>query len=402
MAIVTLRFLTAGESHGPELMVIIEGMPAGVPISPEDLDQDLSRRLQGYGRGARSTRIERDRAEIVAGVAGGATTGAPIGVLIINRDFANQPTDPQPLTTPRPGHVDLVGRIKYGLGDFRLARERASARETAARVVAGGAAKLVLRPFGARVGSFVLSVGQVEYAVGDGPLWPGTLADPDLEALAQLAEDDPMRCPDPEASQRMREEVDRARAAGETLGGVFCVVASGVPPGLGSYVQWDRKLDGQLAQALASIHAVKGVQLGAAFALARARGSEAQDPIVLQDGAIARTSNHAGGLEAGVTNGKPVLLIAAMKPLSSIRAPIPSVDFVTSAPADPPYVRSDVCSVPAAAVVGEAMVAWVLASALLERYGADRLDAMIESHRSLMDAGNPSVTGPTSGGEGGR
>ena len=399
MAIVTFRFLTAGESHGPELMVIVEGVPAGVPISPEDLDRDLHRRLQGYGRGARTTRIERDRAEIVAGVAGGATTGAPIGVRIINRDFANQPTNPQPLTTPRPGHADLVGRIKYGLADFRLARERASARETAARVAAGAVAKLVLRPFGTRVGSFVLSVGQVECAVGDGPFLPGDMAEPELEALAELAEDDPMRCPDPEASHRMREEVDRARAAGETLGGVFCVVACGVPPGLGSYVQWDRKLDGRLCQALASIHAVKGVQLGMAFALARVTGSEAQDPIVLLDGAIVRTSNHAGGVEAGVTNGKPVVLIAAMKPLSSIRAPIPSVDFVTSAPANPPYVRSDVCSVPAAAVVGEAMAAWVLASALMERFGADRLDAMLHSHRSLIDAGTP-VPQPTLGPEG--
>jgi chorismate synthase len=394
---VTLRFLTAGESHGPELVVIVEGMPAGVPISPDDLDRDLFRRLQGYGRGARSTKIERDRAEVVAGLAAGATTGAPIGVRIANRDFVNQPAEPKPLTTPRPGHADLVGRIKYGLEDFRVARERASARETAARVVAGGVAKALLRPFGTRVRSFVLSVGEVECGIGDGPLWPGAIEDGELEALAQRAEEDPMRCPDAEASRRMRDEVDRARQEGETLGGVFCIAACGVPAGLGSYVQWDRKLDGRLAQALASIHAVKGVQVGAAFALARTRGSQAQDPIVLQDGVIARTSNHAGGLEAGVTNGKPVLILAAMKPLSSIRASILSVDFVTKAAADPPYVRSDVCSVPAAAVVGEAMVAWVLASSLLERFGADRLDAMLESHRSLSNAA--SVTEPNTGPE---
>jgi chorismate synthase len=379
----SLRFLTAGESHGPELLVIVDGLPAGVPISVDALDEDLARRLQGYGRGARSTKIERDRAEVVAGLAEGRTTGAPVGVRLVNRDFANQPPHPKPLTTPRPGHADLVGGVKFGLRDFRLARERASARETAARVVAGGLAKQLLHPFGARVTSFVLAIGGVEAALAGDPAWPGSLEERAWEAIASKARDDDLRCPDPEASRRMRDEIDRAKAAGETLGGVFCVVACGVPAGLGSYAQWDLKLDGRLAQAVASIHAVKGVQLGAAFALAGIRGSQAQDPIVLRDGDVARTSNHAAGLEAGVTNGQPIVVLAAMKPLSSVWTPLSSVDFETSAPADPPYVRSDICSVPAAAVVGEAMVAWVLASALVDRFGSDRLDAMLESYRSL-------------------
>ena len=390
----TLRFLTAGESHGPELMVIVEGMPARVPIFLEEIDRDLARRQLGYGRGARSTKIERDHAEVVAGVVAGRTTGAPIGVRIVNRDFANQPAEPEPLTTPRPGHADLMGRVKYGLEDFRLVRERASARETAARCVAGAIAKHLLRPFGARVASFVVSVGPVEASIGTGPDWPGVLGEADLEALARRAEDDPLRCPDPFASERMRAEVDGARAAGETLGGVFCVVACGVPPGLGSYVMWDRKLDGRLAQALCSIHAIKGVQIGRAFRLAQLRGTEAQDPIVLDRGEVVRTSNHAGGLEAGVTNGQPIVILGAMKPLSSVRAPMSSVDFATGTPADPPHVRSDVCAVPAAAVVGEAMVAWILASAVVERFGADRLDIMLQAYRSVADAALPAATRP--------
>jgi chorismate synthase len=277
--------------------------------------------------------------------------------------------------------------VKYGLQDFRLVRERASARETAARVAAGAMAKQLLWPFGTRVVSFVVSVGQIEATIGGGPTWPGRLGQADLEALAMRAEDDSMRCPDSAASEQMRAEVDGARASGETLGGVFCVAACGVPPGLGSYVQWDRRLDGRITQAVCSIPAVKGVQLGGAFEISRMRGTEAQDPIVIEEGEIVRTSNHAGGLEAGVTNGQPVVVLAAMKPLSSVRAQTPSVDFVTGAPADPPYVRSDVCAVPAAAVVGEAMVAWVLAAAMVERFGADRLDAMIDSCRSLGKAG---------------
>jgi chorismate synthase len=387
---VTLRFLTAGESHGPELVVVVEGMPSGVAISTEAIDRELSRRQGGYGRGARSTRIERDHAEVVSGLAAGRTTGAPIAARVENRDFANQPAEAPSITTPRPGHADLGGRLKYGLRDFRLIRERASARETAARVVAGGLARQLLAPFDTRVGSFVTQVGSV-CIEGIEPALES--ADKEgLERLAALAEDDPMRCPDPDASAAMREAVDRARAAGETLGGVFCVFATGVVPGLGSYVQWDRKLDARLAQAVCSIHAVKGVEIGPAFALARRPGTQAQDPIRWSSGAISRDSNRAGGLEAGVTTGQPVVLRAAMKPLSSVRAEMASVDFETGLPADPPYVRSDVCSVPAAAVVGEAMVAWVLGEALTQRLGHDRLDAMLTAWRSVREADLP--TGP--------
>ncbi len=380
-----LRFLTAGESHGPELTVIVEGLPAGVEIDPEAIDRDLIRRQGGYGRGARSTKIERDHAEITSGVLAGRTTGAPVAMRIENKDFANQPENPKPLTAPRPGHADLAGAIKYGHEDFRTVRERASARETAARVAAGAAAKALLAAFGARVGSFVVDTGGI---AADVPA-VDELDAPGLERLAALAEDDPMRCPDPDASRRMREAVDKAREAGETLGGIVCAFAVGVPPGLGSFVHWDRKLDGRLAQAVASIHAVKGVEIGPAFDLAGRPGTEAQDPIVTKGGDVTRTANRAGGLEAGVTNGMPVVVRAAMKPLSSVRAEIPSVDFQTGEATNPPHVRSDVTAVPAAAVVAEAMVAWVLAEALCERFGQDRVDAMLAARDAMSESGRP-------------
>jgi chorismate synthase len=386
-----LRFLTAGESHGPELVVIVEGLPAGVEIDLAAIDRELVRRQGGYGRGARSTKIERDHAEMVSGVTGHPaatrvrTTGAPVAMRIVNRDFANQPEEPVRLTAPRPGHADLAGRAKYGLEDFRIVRERASARETAARVAAGAVARQLLGPFGVRLGSVVVQVGRETADVGA----VDDLDEAALLALAKSAEDDPVRCSDLQASARMREAIDAARAAGETLGGAFWVFATGVPAGLGSYAHWDRKLDGRLAQAVCSIHAVKGAQIGLAFELAGRPGTEAQDPIELADGRIVRGSNRAGGLEAGVTNGQPILIGAAMKPLSSVRAELSSVDFETGAPIDPPYVRSDVCAVPAAAVVAEAMVAWVLAEALCERFGGDRLDAMLAAYASVAGALDP-------------
>jgi len=379
-----LRFLTAGESHGPELVVIVEGMPAGVPVEGEAIDRELVRRQGGYGRGTRSTRIERDHAEIVSGIARGRTTGAPIAMRIVNRDFANQPAEPAPLTAPRPGHADLAGGTKYGLEDFRLVRERASARETAARVAAGAVARGLLAAFGTNLGSYVTSIGDVTATLPA----PEDLAGSDLRRLADEAEDDAVRCPDPEASTAMQAAIDVARHDGETLGGVFVAFATGVPVGLGSHVHWDRKLDGRLAGAICSIPAVKGVELGPAFDLAARPGSRAQDPLFLRDGAVVRDSNHAGGLEAGITNGEPVLVRAAMKPLSSVRSAIASVDFATGAAADPPYVRSDVTAVPAAAVVAEAMVAWVLAEALVERFGGDRLELMLAA-RDATDRTGP-------------
>jgi len=385
----SLRFLTAGESHGPALVVIVEGLPAGVAIDAEALDAELRRRQGGYGRGSRSTKIERDHAEILAGVAEGRTTGAPVALVIANRDHANQPDRPRPLTTPRPGHADLAGGLKYGLEDFRLVRERASARETAARTAAGALARPLLAPFGVRVGSFITAVGDVRAEIGalDG-LDAGA-----LHRLAGAAEDDPIRCPDPEASEAMRAAVDAAREARETLGGTFCVFATGAPAGLGSHVHWDRKLDGRLAQAICSIPAVKGVEIGPAFEVATRRGTQAQDPIERRGDALARGANRAGGLEAGVTNGEPLVLHAAMKPLSSTRAELASVDLATGEPADPPHVRSDVTAVPAAAVVGEAMLAWVLAEAVCERFGHDRLDAMLAAAEAVRPAALPGGEG---------
>lgn len=390
-----MRFLTAGESHGREIVAIVEGLPAGIDLRAEEIDRDLTRRQSGYGRGARSTRIERDRVDIVSGLAGGRTTGAPLAIRIDNRDFANQPANPPLLTTPRPGHADLAGRLKYGLWDFRTVRERASARETAARVAVGAVGKTLLGCFGSSVGSFVLEVGTVRAELSShdhgisGPMAISGMDAPALHALAAAAEEDPMRTPDQKASALMRAEVDKAKAAGSTLGGLFCVFATGVPAGLGSYVQWDRKLDGRLAQAVCSIHAVKGVEIGPAFDLARLSGTEAQDSIGWRDGAIVRGSNRAGGLEGGVTNGEPILLTAAMKPLSSVRAAMESVDFETASPADPPHVRSDVCAVPAAAVVGEAMMAWVLAEAITDRFGSDRLDGMLAAREAVAEADLP-------------
>jgi chorismate synthase len=387
-----LRFLTAGESHGPELLVIVEGMPAGVPVSADAIDRQLLRRQQGYGRGARSTKIERDHAEVVAGVSGGRTTGAPVGMRIVNRDFANQPEEPRPLTAPRPGHADLAGGTKYGLRDYRLVRERASARETAARVAAGAVARELLSAFGTDLGSFVTSIGDA--GLGRPPAWLGSLDEGRLAELAAAAEESSVRCPDPTVAERMVGAIDGARASGETLGGVFVVFATGVPAGLGSYVHWDRKLDGLLARAVCSIHAVKGVEIGAAFDLAGRPGTETVDAVAWDGSTLARPTNHAGGLEGGVTNGRPVVIRAAMKPLSSVRAAMPSVDFDTGAPADPGYVRSDVCAVPAAAIVGEAMVAWVLAEAVVERFGGDRLDAMLAARDALAGADRPRTAGP--------
>jgi chorismate synthase len=380
-----LRFLTAGESHGPELVVVVEGLPAGLAVDPVSVDRFLTRRQGGYGRGARSTKIERDHAEVVSGLAEGRTTGAPVAIRIVNRDFANQPKEQPPLTAPRPGHADLAGGIKYGLRDFRQVRERASARETAARVAAGGLAVHLLEAFGGRVRSFVVEVGPVLADVP--PL--DELDAAALDGLADTAEDDPVRCPDPQASAAMRAAIDRAREEGETLGGTFCVFAAGVPAGLGSYAQWDRRLDGRLAQAVASIPAVKAVEIGPAFDVARRRGTEAQDPVESRGGDLVRTANRAGGLEGGVTNGEPVVIRAAMKPLSSVRAPVASVDVRTGEAANPPHVRSDVAALAPAAVVAEAMVAWVLADALCERFGQDRLDAMQAACRAVRGGIGP-------------
>lgn len=367
-----IRFLTAGESHGPELTAIVEGFPAGLAVDVASIDRDLARRQGGYGRGARSTMIERDRVDVTSGLAGGCTTGAPIAMRIANLDFANQPASRPPLTAPRPGHADLAGHRKFGLADLRVVRERASARETAARVAAGALAKQLAGDFGVRVGSFVSAIGEVEARIPS----LGELDAQALHGLADAAETSDVRTPDAQTAERMRSAIDAARAELDTVGGHFVVFATGVPAGLGSYAQWDRRLGGRLAQALCAIHAVKGIEIGDAFAIARRRGTLAQDPIVRSGPSLERASNHAGGLEGGITNGQPIVIRAAMKPLSSVRAPVRTVDLETGEASDAPYVRSDVCAVPAAAVIAEAMVAWVLAEALVERLGGDQLDAM--------------------------
>jgi len=361
-----LRFLTAGESHGPALTAIVEGLPAGLPLTGEDINLQLRRRQRGYGRGGRM-KIEQDRAAISGGLAQGRTTGGPLALHIENRDWADwQDKELPALTVPRPGHADLAGALKYGFDDMRLVSERASARETAARVAVGAVARRLLEEFGIRVGSYVLEIGGVVAGVPDLP----------HDELWARAETSDVRCPDEEAASRMEAAIDAAREAGDSLGGVFVVIATGVPPGLGSHVHWDRRLDARLAQAVMSIPAIKGVEIGPAFENARRRGTQVHDEIFLEDGQLVRHTNRAGGLEGGITNGQPLVVRAAMKPIPTTVTPLRSVDLATGEPAATQYQRSDVCAVPAAAVVGEAMVCWVLADALVEKLGGDSLKEM--------------------------
>ncbi len=364
--------MTAGESHGRGLVAVVEGLPAGLRVDEEYIDRHLWRRQLGYGRGGRM-QIERDRAEILSGILDGATIGAPVAVLVWNRDWR---TEEAPITRPRPGHADLVGVQKYGFDDVRYALERASARETAARVAGGSLARRLLEEFGIEVFSHVVELGGVR-AEALPERW---------EEVRDRAEASDVRCADPAAAQRMREAVDAARERGDTLGGVVEVVALGVPPGLGSYVHWERKLDGRLAQAVMSVHAIKGVAVGDAFAIAASPGQQAHDEIFYEPGrGFYRLTNRAGGLEGGVTNGMPVVLRAAMKPLSTLRQPLMSVDIRTGEPAPGAVVRSDVTAVPAAGVVCEAMVALVLADALCEKLGADSLEDMRQSYRRYVE-----------------
>lgn len=361
-----LRFLTAGESHGPALTAIVEGLPAGLPLTEEDINLQLRRRQKGYGRGGRM-KIERDRAAICGGLARGRTTGGPLALRIENRDWANWKDKELPaLTVPRPGHADLSGALKYGFDDMRLVLERASARETAARVAVGAVARRLLEEFDIRVGSYVVEIGGVLAEVPDLP----------HDELWARAEASDVRCPDEKAAGRMKAAIDAAREAGDSLGGVFAVIAIGVPPGLGSHVHWDRRLDARLAQAVMSIPAVKGVEIGPAFENARRRGTQVHDEIFWEDDQPVRRTNRAGGLEGGITNGQPLVVRAAMKPIPTTVTPLRSVDLATGEPATTPYQRSDVCAVPAAAVVGEAMVTWVLADALVEKLGGDSLKEM--------------------------
>ncbi|HEY6356777.1 MAG TPA: chorismate synthase [Vicinamibacterales bacterium] len=382
-----LRFLTAGESHGQALVVIVEGLPAGLPLAEDAIAIDLARRQLGYGRGRRMA-IERDRAEILSGVRHGETLGSPLALLIRNRDWTNwqhtmsvaAPTDDlpgarrAPVSRPRPGHADLAGALKYDRTDLRDILERASARETAARVSAGAVARVLLSRFGIEIGSHVTRIGDAHLQDASSVTF---------DRVRQLSSEDDVRCVDETVAALMRRAVDRAREAGDTVGGSFEVIAHQVPAGLGSYVQWDRKLDGRLAQAILSIPAIKAMGFGLADVVAELPGSAVHDEIVpagLHSSGtlpgLSRPTNHAGGLEGGVTNGEDVRVTVWMKPISTLMKPLRSVDLETMTEARAAIERSDVCAVPAAAVVGEAAVAWVLAQAFLERFGGDSMGAV--------------------------
>jgi chorismate synthase len=352
-------------------------MPAGLPLTPDDLGSDMRRRQKGYGSGGRMG-IEKDRVHFTGGVMDGRTTGGPIALHIENRDWANwRDKDIPPMTVPRPGHADLTGSIKYGYRDLRLALERASARETAARVAAGGVCRRLLAEFEVLIGSYVLSIGDVVVPL---PLLAGESARQGYLDRFEAAEANEVRCPDPEAVERMRQTISETMQAKDTLGGVFEVVALGLPAGLGSHVHWDRRLDARLLWAVASIQAVKGVEIGPAFENARLRGTQVHDQIFAEDSedavALTRRANRAGGFEGGITTGGPIIVRGAMKPISTTLTPLRSVDLASGEPAATQYERSDFCAVPRAAVVGEAMVAFVLADALVEKLGGDSLSEM--------------------------
>jgi chorismate synthase len=355
-----LRYLTAGESHGRALVAIIEGLPAGLAVDEDDMNAQMARRMFGHGRGGRM-QIEQDRAEIVSGVIRGETIGAPVALWIGNRDWR---TDEPDITRPRPGHTDLVGALKYGFDEVRRVLERSSARETAARVAVGAICRRFLDEFGVTVFSHVTEIGG-EAIHARPPRW---------EDIPALAEASAVRCVDPEAETRMKAAIDAAGERGDTLGGVFEVVVLGLPPGLGSYVHWDRKLDARLAAALVSINAIKGVEFGLGFDVARTPGSRAHDEIFYDPArGFYRETNRSGGIEGGTTSGDPLIVRAAMKPLSTLRTPLRSVDLRTKQVVEAVVVRSDVCAVPAAGVIGEAMVAFVLADAFLEKFGGDAM-----------------------------
>jgi chorismate synthase len=369
-----LRFLTSGESHGPMLVGIVDGLPAGLRVDPEAINRDLARRQIGVGRSARM-RIENDRVEILGGAINGVTIGAPVTLKIENRDYANwkDKTLP-PQTIPRPGHADLAGALKYSLDDFRLIAERASARETAMRVACGALARLLLAEFGIVVGSHVIEIGGVRAQVPDAPY-------AEIFARAQVSD---VAVADDASAEKIRARIKAVMEAKDTVGGVIEIVALNVPMGLGSHVQWDRKLDGRLAQAVMSIQSVKGVEIGDAFENARRVGTQVQDEIFLeqnskfkiQNSNYGRHTNRAGGLEGGITNGMPIVIRAALKPIATTVTSLQSIDFATGEPALVQYQRSDFCHVPRACVIGEAMVAWVLADALIEKFGGDSVDEM--------------------------
>lgn len=386
-----LRFLTAGESHGKGLVGILEGVPAGLTLSSEDIDRELKRRQMGHGRGGRM-KIEQDRAEILSGVRWGKTIGSPISLLIENRDWKNwqegMSSDSKyagsipPVTRPRPGHSDLAGALKYGHTDIRNILERSSARETAMRVAIGAITKRFLSEFEIYIGSYVIQIGNEKSQVSGVRCQVS-----ELKKIFEEAEKSPVRCPDKKTSEKMVELIDKAIKKGDSLGGIFEIVATGIPVGLGSHIQWDKRLDGRLAQALMGIQAIKGAEVGMGFEMSEKFGSEVMDEIFYgskqaknNGTGFYRKTNNSGGIEGGMSNGMPIILRAAMKPIPTLKKPLRSVDIKTKQPIEAAYERSDTCAVPAAAVVGEAMTALVIADAVLEKFGGD---SIVETKRNF-------------------
>jgi chorismate synthase len=390
-----MRYLTAGESHGRELTAIIEGMPAGLEVASSAIDRELARRQSGYGRGGRM-KIEIDRVEITSGVRHGKTLGSPIALVVRNKDWENWTeimspgivaavSDKMAVTRPRPGHADLTGGLKYGHRDLRNVLERSSARETTMRVAAGSIARRLLDEFGIGVYSWVTEIGGVKGELNGSPA-----------ALFKGAESSLVRCPDTAASKAMMKAIDKAKAGGDSLGGAFEVVLTGVPPGLGSYVQWDRKLDAKLAFALMSIQAIKGAEVGLGFKVASLPGSQVHDEISYagkgkserfwpRRPGFSRKTNNAGGIEGGMSNGEPIVLRAAMKPIPTLYKPLRSVDIETKKPFKASVERSDTCAVPAAAVIAEAVVAFEVASAFLEKFGGDSVSEIERNYTGYLD-----------------
>jgi chorismate synthase len=374
------RFLTAGESHGKDLVAIVEGMPAGLALDEDYIARDLARRQKGYGRGSRMA-IERDRAEIISGVRHGLTIGSPISLLIWNRDWENWKQvmsvlpveqEVEPVTRLRPGHADLVGAMKYNLDDVRPILERASARETASRVAVGAVARKLLAEFGIEIHSHTVCIGGH---------WAKQVEKVDWSKV----EKSPVRCADSKAGKAMLSTIDEAKKSGDSLGGVFEAIASGIPIGLGSHVHWDRRLDGRIAQAMMSINAVKGVEVGAGFNVANLPGSQVHDIIEFNaKRGWWHASNRAGGIEGGMSNGEPIIVRVAVKPIPTMSKPLPSVDLRTGEKVEAHFERSDICVVPAAGVIGEAMLAIVLAEAVLEKFGGDHIDETLRNYRGYL------------------
>ncbi|MDP2681579.1 MAG: chorismate synthase [Deltaproteobacteria bacterium] len=405
-----LRYLTAGESHGKYLTAILEGAPANLNLAADDINKELSRRQIGYGRGGRMA-IEKDEAEITSGVRFGKTIGSPIAMVIKNRDWENwkevmntgvrgQGSGVKEITHPRPGHADLAGALKYGQYDIRNILERSSARETAARVAVGAVCKRFLDEIGIKVMSWVVDIAGVR---GQGS---GVREENDIEAIFKLAEASDVRCPDKKIAEKMRKAIDRARKNGDSLGGIFEVAVTGVPPGLGSHVQWDRKLDGNLARALMSIQAIKGVEAGIGFEAAERFGSEVHDEIFYKispdpslpkrgksspplekgdKGGFYRKTNNAGGIEGGMSNGEPIILRAAMKPIPTLYKPLRSIDIKTKKQFQASVERSDICAVPAASVVGEAVVAFEIANAFIDKFGGDSIYEVKRNYKGYLE-----------------